>query len=901
MTFNIAHNKLSIHYRSLISVFFCLIFILGLCTNLFAGAADPLVKKAKDHLNLFHYEKARAILKQATSVEPENWEPYYLIGKSLWKEKKHYEAEKFLVKAYELNPNELDCQKALGAVYIFLAKEAQKAGNRQKMVEYLHKSCKSYPTSTKMWLTLFENWRNDGAYDKIKAEGDFLVKKNKRALEAGDDKSLQSALVIVAQAFFKSGNYGEADSFLKHASRIRQANDDLYNMKRDLKNLAEDKSKKLFEEAQLDFSKKLYLSAIKKLEEAKSHSNYRSSEIQDLLEKSKLEMNIATVLKKVEDAVSQKNYEVALEELGKAASNYPEDTRISKKIEEVNSVYQAIVKDKEEREAKLLAIKRKRMKAEKDLKYYSGLATENEEKKQYTLAISNLKKAMEFTSDKANFEKKISELEILEAEEERKQKEFSEKFSNLEELFAAQNYEKAYETGKPLLQDYPEKKSRISPIVAESALNLGHLDEAKNLAIDFENEKDQQDLYFYVTGMIFYKNGDFDQAMESLKKMNDKTPGFRSDAASAIRYMYLYKFQIGIYIILLMLAFPIYKYIRSFVSNYKQSMILRKVEKIKEDGTYSENLQFLQERFEKEDVPNPKQINIMYAEALFRTENYQRAYELALNIIKRDPRNTTVKRIIGESCIKLGDTSPIAIENIQALFKLDESRTDIVEFLARTYMNLKADHKLAQDFISRFLQQNPTDTNSLLYLADIIISRENYTQDSYKTLERACRAAPEIPEYLAGLIANYKKLGMESEHSKALEMARQKFPDEPLFQDKPAGIRASMNSNVGGGFPDYENIGNDEYDQQPGQTNNSSNPGGFPDYENIGNESYPANPGGFPDYENIGNSAPPIPTPPAPPAQSQSPGAKTVPCPHCSSQVPISEYYCSSCGKPMAG
>jgi len=56
------------------------------------GASDALVKKARDHLNLFQYDHALVLLKQATQLEPDKWEPFYLAGNALLRQKKPAEA-----------------------------------------------------------------------------------------------------------------------------------------------------------------------------------------------------------------------------------------------------------------------------------------------------------------------------------------------------------------------------------------------------------------------------------------------------------------------------------------------------------------------------------------------------------------------------------------------------------------------------------------------------------------------------------------------------------------------------------------------------------------------------------------------------------------------------------------
>lgn len=154
-------NQLTMNTKLIYIKLIFLVFFIGQSAMAQPEHAAPLVKKAKDHLNLFHYDQARALLKQALQVDPNNWEAYFLVGKSFLKQKNEVEAEKYLSKAHSLNENDLDCQKALGSVYISLAKQAKVAGKSDEMTDYLHKACRAYPAATKIWQTLLESWWNN--------------------------------------------------------------------------------------------------------------------------------------------------------------------------------------------------------------------------------------------------------------------------------------------------------------------------------------------------------------------------------------------------------------------------------------------------------------------------------------------------------------------------------------------------------------------------------------------------------------------------------------------------------------------------------------------------------------------------------------------------------------------
>lgn len=841
----------------------------------------PLLKKARDHLNLFHYDQARAILQKAIQLDPENWEAYYLIGKSFLKQKKEFEAEKFLRKANELNPDDLDCQKALGAVYIFLAKQSQKEGKSAEMVDYLHKACKAYPCGTKIWLTLFENWWRKEEYSKIEAEGDFLVRSNKRTLEQGDDVNLQKALVIVAKCYFRKNDFPNAEKYIKTASMIRQTNEELYALQREIKAKSEENARNLIAEAQKELDAGNYDKAMEIITQAEKTSN--KSEIQEMVDKIQKETSVHKFLLAANALRQQNKHEEALEKLEEAAMQFPEDERIANLMAVVSKTVEKIHNEEAARNAKLIEEKKKRLERAQKLRFFVKEAKGYEDEKKYDIAIISYEKALKIAPENDSLKKKIESLKTLSAKQKERQNAYAMAKAELENLISQNDYEAAYEKGKEILAEYKENKIEISLIMAELCLKLKKFDEAKEFAVVFEDSPENLTLYNYVRGMAAYNLGEYDAALEYLNKVSEKNASFRNDVGSTRWRIYLYKFQIGIYIILLILIFPLFRFLKATLVNFKKNRILKKLEKIRESGEYEANLAFLEERFTKEDCPNPRQVAVMLAEGLLRTGNPQRAYELVSNVLKREAKNPHAKRLAGEACLQLEDSSPMGLEHIQNLYKMDESRKDVVEYLARTYMKMQADHKLDQDFILKFISLNPGDTEAVIFLADTYIRRQTYTQQTLKIFERAIKIAPDVPDYYEALIQNHRKLENHEEARKIAEMARSRFPQEPAFLDGPptsgkiGAAKIGLKNSGAVGFPDYENIGEP---QQPSVT-----PGGFPDYENIGADETP-----LPPLKTA--------TPSAQPSPSVVSGAAKV-CPHCAAANSVKDYYCNTCGKPL--
>jgi len=913
-------------HNTLIRLWLTLLLFCSLLSSAMAQSSnESLVKKARDHIALFHYDQALALLKQAVQLEPDNWEPFFLAGTVLLRQKNPIEAESFLVKALQLNPKELDIQKALGAIYINLAKDSQNAGKPNEMNEYLHKACRAYPGGTKIWQTLLENWWRNNEFEKIKQEGDLIVKGNTIAFEQGDDKSLQNALVIVAKAHYRENDHAGAEKYLTAASRIRHANDELFAMRREIRNMVEENLRKTVDAANKYFKEGNYGKALETLQIANKMPGAKPTEIAELIEKIEKEASLKQSLAAIDDLIRAEKLEEALEKLNEAMANFPEDEGLASRYKKLSVRVDKIQAEKAKQNFAQIEEKKKHLELSRQFNNFIKEAREKEQRGSFDIAISDYENALKLRPDDKEIPGIIVALKEKSAKAKARQDSFSVSFAEFDNLFKVDKYSEAYEKGKRILADFEEHRKTVAPPFAETCLRLAKYDEARTALVEIEGIEEHKDIYNYIKAMVAYHQGDNNLALEHFAKLKS---GFRSDVTSTMFWIYLYKFQMGIYILMLAMLFPAIKTGKEMLATWKSTRMLNKIERIKETGTYEENLAFLQERYDREDVPNAKQVAVMLAEALLRTGNTQRAYELVSALLKKDNRNPNARRIAGEACLILEDTSPTGLEHIQGLLKIDETRKDVINYLAQTYIRQQADHKMAQDFILKAISINPNDSDAVVFLADTYIRRQSYSQQSLKIIERAIKAAPEVPAYYEAIIENCYRLDNPQEADKWRETAAAKFPSEPAFtgssrkgnRQPPPMTPASpdmpdyesIGNNSSGGMPDYENIGNTTPGGMPDyESIGNTTPGGMPDYENIGNDSPGGIPdyenigntkGGFPDYDSIGNDSPPpdlsykpTPKPAAPISGPQKP------CPHCNAPNATREYYCTTCGKPFAG
>ena len=760
-------------------LFFLLFLLIVISSTCLAQPVDPLIKTGRDYMNLFQYDKAFENFKKATDIDPDNWEANFNAGKALIKLKRLDEAEKYLSKALKLNPTEIDIQKALGAIYLNTAKVAQTNGQTARKIEYQLKACHAYPAATKIWLSIFEQWWDNNEYKKIKEEGDFLYKNNSTLLEEGEDKSLQQALVMVAKAYYNDAEYNKAETFLNYASKIRNSNEELYGLKRQIKNQAEEKVKKIIEQAENEISKKQYQKAIETLKIASKAAVTNQSEIENKIENLEKQIQLEKFLEEINQLIGKKDYENAYTKLDEALQIFPENETLIKLNDDVVGALEEIQDAKDRAEKAKQRREDEKRQREDSIKKYKNEAKKYEKEQLYDEAINSLTEAQKLNPSDVEIKNKLEELKIAKQKAIERNKQYIREQSTMQDYFDAKDYENCAKTGEELLVKFPENKETISSLLAESYLMLQKYDEAAKAVIPLEDKDQFKDLYNFCKGLNAYKNGIEEDAKKYLELVKKGTSKYQKEASKTLTIMFLtsWKAITGICCALLTVIILIFPKVNEYIKHSSRTSMNAKLEKIKESGNYEANYNFLKQRYEKEDADNMKLVMLLYAAALQKKGENDLAYKIISDYLKRDSRSPLARNIAGETAMALGINTPIALEQIQGLLKLNENRKDVVEYLAKTYIAQKADHKLAQEYISKYVAFNTNDTEALTYLADVYFSRQNYTQQSVKTFEKAVKACPDKAEYYVALMENYKSIGNLEEANKLMETINEKFPD----------------------------------------------------------------------------------------------------------------------------
>lgn len=885
--------------KSLLYIITVFLF-LSLCLSVSAGISQ-LMLRARNHMNIFQFREAINLLEKVIEVEPDNHQAHYMLGRSYFRLEQLEDSRRHLKKSVELNPDNLEAAKALGAIYVTYATKARDEGNTHAMVDFIHKSCRAYPQSPRMWLNLFNAWWDAGEYHKILSEADFMVRANRSALREASDENLQNSLLIVAKTFFRSGNVVNADRYLTKASRIRAQNSELAQLRRQIDDHLKQQLDSFLKQARTEIERGAYDRAIEILEKA-SAGSASSQDVEDLKREARTLQSVSRITSRSDRLVARQNYEEALDLLSQAVADFPEEDRIISRLSAVEQKVSEINERLAQKHAQNLAQRRERAERERRLEFLINEAKEHEKEMNYELAILSYRTALELDDSQTDLHNEIKRMQNLHNKELKKQAEWENSFNNLQSLFNNENYDEALRQGQQLIQQYDEHIVDISVIAAKAALEINEYDQAISIAYNFYLEEEHSDLYNYIVGMSAYMQRDRARAQEHFNQIS-RNSSYRNEIGSALTRIYIYNYRYGIYILMLIFSFPVGRAIKDFLRQHKIRSLEKKIEQIKETGHYAKHLSFLAERHNKQDYSNQKIIKVMYAEALLATSDYQNAYQLATDVLKKDGRNIQAKRIAGEASLKLENKSPTALELVQNLYKIDESRKDVVDYLAEAYMDMQADHKLAQDFILKHISIHPTSERAVLFMADIYLKREIYNEQSAKIFEKATSMKPEEKSYYQALLYIYSQTNRQNDYDRISELAHKNL-SEPIFEaeqntqetnvyDQQHSQHTSETSHTSP-LPNSDQLYPDqpENDQQQENISRPSRSFGMPDYDNIGEEN--DNETTINDNETTNQSNSDKPTKGIPEGPTQT-------CPHCSATNSIKDYYCLSCGKPLQG
>lgn len=945
-----------------LKILLVILWISSFSCTLYADNSEifPLIKKARDHINLFQFSQAINLLKEAIKLDPNNWEAWHTVGLTYLKMQKETDAEKAFTRALEINPKEQDTQKALGSIYVGRAKTAQSKGKTDEMLDFMLKACRAYPGGTKIWASLFQTWWERGEYAKIKEQGSFIATENRNLFENPYDEALQEAIVIVAKVYYKEKDYNNTDVYLKLANSIRVHNEGLYILRREIRQKNEAEVKRLVDIAEKHYADKEFTKAIEVYEQITKLPGEKLIDAQDRIESIKKDIKYHDSVSEIRDVIKLKNYEKALELLTIATEEHFEETELLELYESTKLLYdEELAKQNRKLHEEAL---RKRREHESAQRYKRSLAdADNYEKDlMFDQAIDAIERALkENTKDSVILKTRISNIESKKVQYAKRANEFRDKFSEIERENDRGEYANAYSLCKSLEKNYPENRESILSMLAELALLNGEISESKRIAEEFKDSNEI--LYDYISAFAALEAKEYDSALEFFNKVKLKQFDFRGNISKTVYLIYFKKYFVHIIVLILAILLILSKKLLSYLKTYRMTALIRKVERIRERGDYEKHLDFLEEHYMKEDLPDMRTVTLLLAGALYKTEAYQRAYDLASNLLKRESKNPLARKIAGESSMQLNDTSTTALEHIQNLYKLDESRKDIVTYLANAFMKNGADHKVAQDFILQSVNLNPEEIDLVGYLANIYIVRQVYNAQTVKIFERAIKFYPDEPEYYKAIIANYKKIADKENEEKWTEYANEKFPN--LNQEESYGSASYLDSqNIYGqpmsqpgapaGYPDYDSIG--------GAPSTSQESFGIPKIEGFSSsplapldeplgqaqpmtpplaqspaqppieqplapplmqpQAQPSEPLEFklPSVdafiEQPNQPMPSLPSSdsfldetPLPPLKPEMPTGPLPPklqsgqkaCPHCKAPNPTTEYYCGSCGRPL--
>jgi len=776
-------------------IFFTLFFLIAFCKSSFGSPYDDFMKKGKDHMGLFQYKEAKAMFEKAISLDPSKFDGHYNLALALRKLNDINGAIASLEKAHKIDREDLDCAKALNAFYVQIAKEMRASGKRDSMLAYLEKACDVYPQNTQLWASYFGELAADGNWTTIAKKGSSVLNSNREALEVGDDKNLQKALILVAKAYKELKDHVKARDFIKSASRINNASDELISLKNELGAEASQVATNFLAEGKAYYEKGQFRKAVEALEKASGAES--DPEIMNLLELARKKATIQDFTKAADDAEKKGDFDEAQEKIQKALEYAENDPILQKRLASLTQFIETrdrkIAEEKKRREDEARA--KRLASAEKNAKLKEALeeARRNEQKGFFEAAIRNYKEALKYDKDNPDILAALEKAQKANEDAKKLDQEFHSIMDEAEKYLKNGANEKAIEAFKKLTVPPFKPSEAVYSGILEAAANLGRTEEVAKYLEKLRGLKNDSLALDFYQGWLAYMQGDYNGAYEPLGKVYQKDRVFRPELRKMVWTVFLYRYKGPLIMSALIVGYFLLGAVyRSWVTLKKATQDSR-IEKLIQSGDYVSAVPLIEKRLQdSEYLPNRRPWMLFLAEGYLKMGKATEARTVANEVLTKDPKNIPAQRIIGEATLQLQDTSPEGIEKLNNLFKIDETRKDVLSFLVSFYKAQKSDSKTALDILHKQITVSPEDEDTLLYLAEYYSKKTIFNKDSLKVFEKATKMDPDRPEFANGLAQSYLQSGKREEATKVMQAAREKWPGNELFQTEIQGFRSGQ-------------------------------------------------------------------------------------------------------------
>ncbi|HNW36300.1 MAG TPA: tetratricopeptide repeat protein, partial [Candidatus Ozemobacteraceae bacterium] len=645
--------------------------------------------------------------------------------------------------AVKLAPDEDDCRKALGSIYIQFAKDQKQAGNRERMIDFLHKACIAHPQNTPVWMTLFELWSIDRRWQSIADAAQILKQGNQVALESGDDEKLQKALILAAKACTELRDHPRARDYLTQAGRIKVPNDELLRLRSQLSQQSTQVASNLFGEGKAAFNAGNFKLAMELLGKAQS-SEPNNSEIANLIDQAQKRLAMQDFTTAADVAEKQGNWEVALEQVNRALEFSEGDALLSARAASLSACIER--KAEADVRAKAAAMARKQSQLAQNQKLATVLkaAEESEKKRAYDAALISYQQALDMAKGDPDIIAAVERTRAAAAESTAHLDHYKTRFSEAMRKLDEEKPDEAFAVFKELSEDSLNPQAELLPHLLKTSVQMERWDEASKYLDKLAATASESDYIEYYTGLLAFQRGEYAAAKAPLTSIQKRNPGFAPDIGSMLWKIWFEKYKWGIYLTLFFILLKLFRPLLSFLSSVKESRTDAAIDSALSNGRYDKAIPLLEARLaDDEHTKNRKQLLISLADAYLRQGRPADAIARAAEIAARDSKNPMAQRILGEASFKLGDHTAEGLERILNLYKLDENRRDVLSFLVTQFRASRQESKAALELLSRQLQVSPDDSETVFYLADLYEKRQNFSAATLKVFERAARFAPD--------------------------------------------------------------------------------------------------------------------------------------------------------------
>jgi len=741
--------------RLKISSVICLAIAFLLCLQgaLFAQSeqARELNRKGQLAIDSGHHQEAINLLKQAMQLEPSWGEPYFNAAKLLRLRNKRDEMVKMLKKAISLDPQ----NKTYAETYSKILREdltnAEKAKNEAEAERLRQEIIQINPAELEIGVQMVKKQLDAGQTDKALSLAENLLEKNPSLRTRYDSEPMGQLYQLLAKVELQKNNLSTAKAHADNASKYSLANPE---SNRELLNQIKEKQSQAVgllltqaAEEQKSGNVEAAMQTLKRAEEIQPNNESVAAAIAEINQS----RDASSAWKEASEQVKKGSWLEARDLLEYVVSVDSGNAEARKLLKQATDKEETLMKtlgrpdrlprSSTDRAALVEGFLRRGVQFIEAGNQKDGAVSLSR-----GLAIIEIDKSLE--RFKAAFEQELAKIQTSD----------NHRDTWAKALEARQAYE--YEECLKLLSQLPKDYDVQMPsYLAEAYWKTGKEEEAMTQArYQLANQPDNNRAKF-VLGSIFLDRNDKDMAYRYFKEIYDSDPDYpevndKLLAASASKWKTV--FPIVIVVLLLWIAYALYKYL----PEYNKNAAIRKAESYLRKEMHDECIEELNKIRR---LPNLTQfdgamISKILAQAYLKRGIYDRAIGECKHLISINPKNEDAHLWLGYAYLGRRMISPESLPELLNLYKKEQRNIALVSLLGSHYTQQKNLSEEGVQILEQWLNLDANNPEVLKPLGRYYLKKARSDDKAMKVFQKMMELGSPEAEFLLGVARIHLKL-----------------------------------------------------------------------------------------------------------------------------------------------